>query len=308
MNAEPSENRNPPPVSVRNSLAPLIERYAVEEGVTETQYPGLILGRFNRPVPRYPLVYSPSVCVVAQGRKQVYSANERGVYDPLHYLVVALPLPLEAEVVIASPKRPFLALALEIDMSMIGKLLLEMAEEEQLEEDNRLGKSIYTSNMNEDLLNAVKRLLRALETPVTRRILGPGAVWEILYHVLKGEQGAFLRSIVLRNGGSKSIMRVVRYLQENYNKQHNINSIARYAGMSKSTLQHVFKRFVDQSPIQYLKKIRLHQARLMIVGKGYNASDAAHEVGYNSTSQFSREFKRLFGLPPSRSAENLQNE
>jgi len=280
----------------------------MEEGVTETQYPGLILGRFNRPVPRYPLVYSPSVCVVAQGRKQVYSANERVVYDPLHYLVVALPLPLEAEVVIASPKRPFLALALEIDMSMIGKLLLEMAEEEQLEEDNRLGKSIYTSNMNEDLLNAVKRLLRALETPVTRRILGPGAVWEILYHVLKGEQGAFLRSIVLRNGGSKSIMRVVRYLQENYNKQHNINSIARYAGMSKSTLQHVFKRFVDQSPIQYLKKIRLHQARLMIVGKGYNASDAAHEVGYNSTSQFSREFKRLFGLPPSRSAENLQNE
>ena len=305
MNAEPSENSNPSPVSVRNSLAPLIERYAVAEGVTETQYPGLILGRFNRPVPRYPLVYSPSVCVVAQGRKHVYSANERVVYDPLHYLVVALPLPLEAEVVIASPKRPFLALALEIYMSMIGKLLLEMAEEEQLEEDNHSGKAIYTSNMNNDLLNAVERLLRALETPVTRRILGPGAVWEILYHVLKGEQGAFLRSIVLRNGGSKSIMRVVRYLQENYNKQHNITSIARHAGMSKSTLHHVFERFVGQSPIQYLKKIRLHQARLMIVGKGHNASEAAHEVGYNSSSQFSREFKRQFGLPPSRAAENL---
>ncbi len=305
MNAEPSENSNPSPVSVRNSLAPLIERYAVEEGVTETQYPGLILGRFNRPVPRYPLVYSPSICVVAQGRKQVYSANERVVYDPLHYLVVALPLPLEAEVVIASPKRPFLALALEIDMSMIGKLLLEMAEEEQLEEDNRSGKAIYASNMNNDLLNAVERLLRALENPVTLRILGPGAVWEIFYHVLKGEQGTFLRSIVLRNGGSKSITKVVRYLQENYNKQHNITSIAGYAGMSKSTLHHVFERFVGQSPIQYLKKIRLHQARLMMVGNGYNASEAAHGVGYNSTSQFSREFKRQFGLPPSRAAENI---
>ena len=305
MNTEPSENSNPSPVSVRNSLAPLIERYAVEEGVTETQYPGLILGRFNRPVPRYPLVYSPSVCFVAQGRKHVYSANERVVYDPLHYLVVALPLPLEAEIVIASSKRPFLALALEIDMSMIGKVLLEMADEEQLEEDNRSGKAIYASNMKNNLLNAVERLLRALETPVTRRILGPGAVWEILYHVLKGEQGAFLRSIVLRNGGSKSIMRVVRYLQENYNKQHNITSIARHAGMSNSTLHHVFERFVGQSPIQYLKKIRLHQARLMIVGKGHNASEAAHEVGYNSSSQFSREFKRQFGLPPSRAAENL---
>ena len=305
MNSEPSENSNPSPASVRNSLAPLIERYAVEEGVTETQYPGLILGRFNRPVPRYPLVYSPSICVVAQGSKHVYSTNERVVYDPLHYLVVALPLPLEAEVVIASPKRPFLALALEIDMSMIGKLLLEMAEEEQLEENNSSGKAICASNMNSDLLKAVERLLGALETPTTRRILGPGAVWEILYHVLKGEQGAFLRSIVLRNGGSKSIMRVVRYLQENYNKQHNITSIARYAGMSKSALHHVFEKFVDQSPIQYLKKIRLHQAQLMIVGKGYNASETAHEVGYNSTSQFSREFKRQFGLPPSRAAENL---
>jgi AraC-like DNA-binding protein len=305
MNAEPSENSNPSPVSVRNSLAPLIERYAVEEGVTETQYPGLILGRFNRPVPRYPLIYSPSVCVVAQGRKHVYSANERVVYDPLHYLVVALPLPLEAEVVIASPKRPFLALALETDMSMIGKLLLEMAEEEHLEEDNRSGKAICASNMKNDLLNAVQRLLRALETPVTRRILGPGAVWEILYHVLKGEQGAFLRSIVLRNGGSKSIMRVVRYLQKSYNQQHNITSIARYAGMSTSTLHHAFEKFVGQSPIQYLKKIRLHQARLMIVGDGSNASEAANEVGYNSASQFSREFKRQFGLPPSRAAESL---
>lgn len=188
---------------------------------------------------------------------------------------------------------------------MTGKLLLEMAEEVQLEENIRLGKAIYASNMNSDLLNAVERLLRALETPVTRRILGPGAVREILYHVLKGEQGAFLRSIVLRNGGSTSIMRVVRYLQENYNKQHNITSITRYAGMSKSALHHVFERFVDQSPIQYLKKIRLHQVRLMIVGKGYNASEAAHEVGYNSSSQFSREFKRQFGLPPSRAAENL---
>ena len=268
MNAEPSKNPTLSPDSVRNSLAPLIERYAVEEGVNETQYPGLILGRFNKPVPRYPLVYSPSICVVAQGRKHVYAGNERVVYDPLHYLVVALPLPLEAEVIIASPKRPFLALALEIDMSMIGKLLLEMAEDEQPEEDNRSGNSVYASKMNNDLLSAVTRLLRSLETPATRRIIGPGAVWEILYHMLKGEQGAFLRSIVLRNGGSKGIMRVVRFLQQNYSKPHNIATIAGYAGMSKSALHHVFERFVGQSPIQYLKKIRLHQAQLMIVGKG----------------------------------------
>jgi len=305
MKTEASENTIPTPVSVRNSLAPLIERYAMEEGVTETQYPGLSLGRFNKPVARYPLVYSPSVCVVAQGRKHVYSANERVVYDPLNYLVVALPLPLEAEVVIASTAEPFLALALEIDMPMIGRLLLEMTEEGQIEEGNQIGNSICTSSMNEDLLNTIQRLLQALETQTTRRILGPGAVWEILYHVLKGEQGAFLRSMVLQNGGSKSIMRVVRYLHKSYNEQHNIASIARYAGMSTSTLHHAFEKLVGQSPIQYLKKIRLHQARLMIVGDGSNASEAANEVGYNSASQFSREFKRQFGLPPSRAAESL---
>jgi len=257
MKTEASENTIPTPVSVRNSLAPLIERYAMEEGVTETQYPGLSLGRFNKPVARYPLVYSPSVCVVAQGRKHVYSANERVVYDP------------------------------------------------QIEEGNQIGNSICTSSMNEDLLNTIQRLLQALETQTTRRILGPGAVWEILYHVLKGEQGAFLRSMVLQNGGSKSIMRVVRYLHKSYNEQHNIASIARYAGMSTSTLHHAFEKLVGQSPIQYLKKIRLHQARLMIVGDGSNASEAANEVGYNSASQFSREFKRQFGLPPSRAAESL---
>ncbi len=297
---------NPNFTSVRNSLTPLIERYAVEEGITATEWPGLVLGRSNQPVPRFPLMYVPSICVVAQGRKRVYVADGHIIYDPLHYLVVTLPMPLEAEIVVASAKEPFLSLALEIDVSMVGKLLLEMAEEEHRPEAKiNPTQAIYASPMNDDLLDAVVRLLRALETPVNCRILGPGAVREILYHTLKGEQGSFLRALALRDSGSHRIAQIVRFLQENYNQSLDVSSIARFAGMSHSTLHHVFEKIVGQSPIQYLKKIRLHQARLMIVSNGLGASEAAYNVGYNNASQFSREFKRQFGLPPSRAAEIL---
>ncbi len=305
-NSSMTNGSSPKHTSVRNTLVPLIEKYAVKEGITETEWPGLVLGRSSQPVPRFPLLYVPCICVVAQGRKHVYVADDPIVYDPLHYLVVALPMPLEAEIVVASPKEPFLALALEIDVSMVGKLLLEMAEEE-LQPETMISPTpaIYASPMNDDLLEAVVRLLRALEAPADRRILGPGAVREILYHILRGEQGSFLRALALRDNGSHRIARIVRFLQNNYNQSLDISSIARFAGMGNSTLHHAFEKIVGQSPIQYLKKIRLHQARLMIVSNGLGASEAAYKVGYNNPSQFSREFKRQFGLPPSRAAEIL---
>ncbi len=290
--------------TVRNSLVALIDHYAKAEGLTETDWPGLVLGRCNQPVPRFPLVYVPSLCLVAQGRKHVYWADERIVYDPLHYLVVALPMPLEAEIVTASLEEPFLSLGFEIDVSTVGKLLLEMAEEEHRPQvKEQPPQAIYTSPMNDDLLDAVTRLVRVLETPADCRILGPGIVREILYHILRGEQGSFLRSLALRDSGSQRIARIVRYLQENYHLPLDISSIAKFSGMGNSTLHHVFEKLVGQSPIQYLKRIRLHQARLMIVSNGLYASEAAYRVGYNNASQFSREFKRQFGLPPSRAAE-----
>lgn len=290
----------------QNPLVPLIERVAVAEGITETEWPGLILGRFNRPVPRYPLVYTPSICVVAQGQKNVYIGEDCIVYDPLHYLIVALPMPLEAEVINIEPDKPFLALALEIDISMVGKLLLEMSEDAIMPEMNtQFSKAIYASSMTKDLQNAFERLLGTLQNPIELNILGPGTVKEILFHILKGDQGSFLRTLALRDSGSQRIARTIRYLQENYKQSIDVSSIAKFAGMGNSTLHHAFEKFVGQSPIQYLKKIRLHQARLMIVTHGLNASEAAYQVGYNNISQFSREFKRQFGFLPSHAAESF---
>ena len=180
-NRSTTNDSSPTYTSVRNSLVPLIEKYALSEGVTETEWPGLVVGRSNQPVPRFPLLYVPCICVVAQGRKHVYVADDHIIYDPLHYLVVALPMPLEAEIVEASAKEPFLSLALEINVSMVGKLLLEMAEEEHRPEAKiNPTQAIYASPMNDDLLDSVVRLFRALESPVDSRILGPGAVREIL--------------------------------------------------------------------------------------------------------------------------------
>ncbi len=305
-NSSMTNGSSPKHTSVQNTLVPLIEQYALDEGVNETEWPGLVLGRSSQPVPRFPLLYVPSICVVAQGRKHVYVGDDQIIYDPLHYLVVALPMPLEAEIVEASAEEPFLSFALEIDVSMVGKLLLEMAEEEHRPEAKiHPAQAIYASPMTDDLLEAVLRLFRALENPIDRRILGPGAVREILYHILRGEQGSFLRAIALRDSGSHRIAHIVRFLQENYNQSLDISSIAGFAGMGNSTLHHIFEKIVGQSPIQYLKKIRLHQARLMIVSNGLNASEAAYKVGYNNASQFSREFKRQFGLPPNRAAELL---
>jgi len=291
---------------VNNQLAALIEQNTVNEGITETQWPGLTLGCSRQPVPRFPLVYVPSICIVAQGQKNVFVGDNRIVYNPLHYLIVALPMPLEAEIVKAATDKPFLSLSLEIDISVVGKLILEMAEEErQPEVKNISSKAIYTSKMTKNLQNAFERLLGILQNPVERRILGPGVVQEILYHILNGEQGSFLRAFALRDGSSLRIAKTVRHLQENYHQSLDVDTIAKFAGMGNSTLHHAFEKFVGQSPIQYLKKIRLHKARLMIVSNGLNASEAAFQVGYNNLSQFSREFKRHFGHPPSRAAEIL---
>ncbi len=289
-------------------LLSLIEHYAVEEGITQTKWPGLVFGRSNRPIPRYPLEYMPSICVVAQGRKEVFMGNECIIYDPFHYLVVGLPIPLEAEILEASPQQPFLALALEIDMSFLGKLLLEIEEKNHpLHKRQVDGQAVYSCPIDKELLKAFVRFLRLLETPDDLNILGPGIVKEILYNVLKGGQGSFLRDLPFRNSESQRVATVVRYIQENYTQSHNISSIAGFAGMAKSTLHHAFEKTVGQSPIQYLKKIRLHNARKLIVINGQSASEAAYNVGYSSASQFSREYKRQFGLPPSQTAEHVMD-
>lgn len=252
------------------------------------------------------MVYQPCVCVVAQGRKRAFLGRETYAYDALNYLVLSVPLPVEGEILEASPEKPFLALRLALDAADLSELLLELGEHGAGASRGRACRGIFVSKLGDDLLAAVVRLLGALEDPGDRRVLAPLARREILYRLLVGEQGHLLRSFALGESRSHRVARVVRYLQENYDRTLDIATMADVAHMSTSTLHHTFKEVTSVSPLQYLKRIRLHKARLLMVHDGVGAGEAAHRVGYGSPSQFSREFKRLFGAPPAREVERLR--
>jgi AraC-like DNA-binding protein len=289
------------------SLADLISRWAPQEGRTQSSWPGLSFFRASRPSARIPVVYEPCICVVAQGSKRAFLGDRVYTYDPQNYLVLSVPLPAESEIVEASPEEPFLSLALQVDVSALSALLLEMASGDPppaWRQPARPG--IFVSQMSQDLSGSVMRLLTALGHPLDRRILAPLAVREVLYHVLSGEQGDVLRSVALQDSRSHRIAQVLRFLSTHFEEPLEISTIARAAFMSPSTLHHTFKEVTSVSPLQYLKQIRLHHARLLMLNEGLSAGEAAHRVGYGSPSQFSREFKRLFGAAPVQEVERLR--
>lgn len=281
-------------------------RLAPAEGTHATAWPGLEVVRADGPQALTAEVYPPSFCVVAQGSKRTRLGGETFGYDPLHYLVLSVPLPVENEVVEASPERPFLGLRLRLRMAELGDLLLNA----DATADRRCNcgprRGIYVSPVTDELYDAVLRLVTALEDPAGLKVLGPLAEREVLYRVLIGDQGERVREAVLNDSRSHRIAQVLQYLQENYTQPLDIAAIAEVANMSPSTLHHAFKDVTSTSPVQYLKKIRLHHARRLMLQEGLGVGEAAFKVGYVSQSQFSREYRRLFGTPPSRDVASLR--
>ena len=280
-------------------LARLVGSIAGEDGLFETNWPGLLVSRISAPLLRQPIPYKPSLCVVVQGQKQIFLGERAYTYDPHNYLVVPMALPLEMEVARATQKNPVLGMGLELDLTTISELLLNVDDPSPpLPMVSHNQPALFVSQVSSTLQESLIRLLRLLANPTDLRILGPSIVREILYRVLQGEQGGQLRHLVLRDSSSHRIASITRFLNENYSERLSIDDIARVAGMSTSALYHKFREVTRMSPLQYLKKIRLHHARTLMVARGLNASEAGFQVGYTNPSQFSREFKRLFGFPP----------
>jgi len=276
-------------------LADLLADLATRDGTSPTALDGVSCVRHSRSQPRAPYVYEPSLIFVAQGRKTGYLGTEVYTYDPRHYLVASVPLPLECEIA-ASPSKPLLALTLQVNPPVLGELLLEMDEGAALDES--LPRGMYAAPLTRTLSEAVIRLAESLSSPLDCRVLGPKIVREIVYRALCGERGAALRAVAARNGHFGQISKVLQRIHVEYSQTLNVENLARYANMSLSTFHHKFKSVTSNSPLQYLKTIRLHKARLLMAQDGINASTAANKVGYESPSQFSREFKRLFGNSP----------
>jgi AraC-like DNA-binding protein len=284
-------------------LASLLDEVAVHEGTHRTLVEGVEVSRVSKPVPRAPVVYQPKILVVGQGRKRAYLGGEVYRYDAYNYLVLSVPMPAECETE-ASPEEPLLLLAINIEPTMLGEMMLDM--DEPPPQVGSTPRGISSTPMTEELGGAVIRLLECLKSPLDSRMLGRQTVREIVYRVLQGEQGGALRALASRDEHFSRIARVLKYVHTEYAKPLSVEELARKAGMSIAAFHHYFKLVTASSPLQYLKRIRLDQARRLMAHDGYNASTAARAVGYESPSQFSREFKRLFGVTPVEEAEQTR--
>ena len=289
--------------ATRIRLARLLDELAVQEGGNKTHLDGVETFRISRSVPRHPVVYRPRLLIVGQGRKVGYIGDEVYRYDPFNYLALAVPLPAESEA-FASPEEPLLILSIDLDPTMLGEMLLEMDEPPTPFETTPRG--ISSTPMTEELGGAVVRLLESLKCPLDGRMLGPLAVREVIYRVLRGEQGGALRALAGRDDHFARIARVLRQVHAEFAKPLTAEEMARRAGMSSSVFHHHFKLVTASSPLQYLKRIRLDHAKRLMAHDGFNANTAARAVGYESPSQFSREFKRLFGVTPVEEAERTR--
>jgi AraC-like DNA-binding protein len=281
-----------------SSLASAINRHIPGDGQHATLIPGLTLNSRPEPMKRTPGIYSPSICVVAQGCKRMYYGDYSHTYHCDSYLISSVTLPAEAEIFDVSPERPFLALCLAVDRPTVSRLMFEMdVATPPMEMPGESGICV-SSPMTDRLKDTFLRLLNLLDDPLDTAILAPGLLHELHYEVLRGPHGHLLRNCVLNDARANRVAPIIHFIEENFHRALDIDSIARFAGMSPSSLHQHFKHATSMSPMQFIKSLRLHNARTLLLS-GNPANTAAFEVGYSSPSQFSREFKRFFGELPS---------
>jgi AraC-like DNA-binding protein len=276
-------------------LAAAIERHTPANGICDTAVPGMWLGRQLTPTDPIALVVDPALCIVAQGAKEVFLAGEVYRYDPAHSLLVSIDLPISARVVEASPTRPCLAVRVSLNPSVVGELLADCPDDPPR---GPPGRGLDVSPVEPQLLDAVARLVALLDSPQTLGPLAPLVLREITYRVLIGPQGMRLRQLVTAGAPAQQIARAIRWLRDHFADPLPGESLARQAKMSLSGFHQHFKAVTGLSPLQYQKRLRLQEARRLMRDEGLDAASAAFRVGYESPSQFSREYRRMFGAPP----------
>ncbi|RXR05934.1 AraC family transcriptional regulator [Pseudoxanthomonas composti] len=286
-------------------LAPLVQALAPGQGYTLTALEGVRLLRSDRPLARTPVLYDPGIVIVCQGRKRGYFGQRTYVYDAHQYLAVSMPVPFTMETD-ASAQAPLLALYLHLDFPLAAELMLQI-ERHGGPPRTSAPQSMMSSPIDPPLHHAVQRLLLALAAPMDAAVLGPQLLRELYYRVLTGPQGHTLRAALAMQGHFGRIGKALQLLHAAYTQPLTVARLAQEAGMSAPSFHTHFKAVTCASPMQYLKSIRLHQARLLMVREGMTAAAACHAVGYESPSQFNREFKRLFGLTPAREVQRMRS-
>ena len=244
-----------------------------------------------------PLLYKPEIILMAQGQKNVYLGDKVYTYDAKNYFVLTVPLPVMCEAII-EPGKPLLGIVIEIDPRIIGEILSDMNTTPPRRE--QIHNSLYQADMSDEIIDAAVRLLKSLKSKHEADILGPLFVKEIIFKILNGEHGEILKELAYNNRNLYQISRVINIINENFADPLEMQTLAKEAGMSVSAFNNNFRAMTSTSPLQYIKNIRLHKAKDLIQLKGEKAYSAASLVGYESSSQFNREYKRLFGITPAR--------
>jgi len=290
---------------IQKKIIELLTDIMPEETVLNTMIKGLSLFRVEHSFSRTPYQYNSEIIILAQGEKKVFLGNHIYTYDPSHYLVLPVPLPAEC-VGRTDPGKPILGLSITIDPLEVGEILLEMKDSQK--ETYSLPRGIFSAPINEALYDATIRLLQTIADPHDKKVLAPMIKKEIIYRVLRGEKGEILQAIAHRNRRFFQIAKVLQKIHESYNNDFDIEKLAKELDMSSSTFHNSFKAVTDTSPLQYIKNVRLHKARTLMIHDGLSANIAAIEVGYESPSQFNREYKRLFGITPAKDVAILRGQ
>lgn len=280
----------------KDRIRQLVEKGAIREGMSETGVTGVRLFRNTKPVHCAPAVYEPSIVAILSGAKEAILDGSRYCYDSSQYMCCTMSMPVEAGAPTASEDSPLLGVYISIDTRAMTALAIEMEGAGVTPRTTRgpLPRGVALAHWDEAFTDALLRLLQVGEDPTVSAVLGRGRLRELYYAVLQGEAGA---SVSRAFGAGNGIVRAIEYLSSHMDRLVTIDELASQVGMSRAVLHRKFKQATTMSPIQFMKSMRLNSAAMKIA-EGMNVSEAAMEVGYKSSSQFSREFKRLYGQSP----------
>lgn len=287
----------------QQELADRIAHALPHDGALEIQ-PGLHFRRHSQPTEPVYASSPPSFCVIAQGSKEILLGDDTFRYDPAHYLISTMELPLVGEVVEASTEQPYLSFRLELDPSVATSVMVESGYVQPSSEGSV--KAVDVSPLEVDLLDATLRLVRLADSPNEYRVLAPLVTREIVYRLLVGAQGNRMRHLAKFGGHTHRMVRAIETIRQNFEKPLRIEDISRELHMSVSGFHAHFKAVTAMSPLQFQKQLRLREARRLMLSEDFDAAQAGFRVGYDDPSHFSREYKRHFGKPPLRDIESLR--
>jgi AraC-like DNA-binding protein len=288
----------------REELIERMMRLAPENSLLEV-FPGIFIYQSLKPTESEISVLKPAFCVIAQGSKDVLLNEELFHYDSGHYLISTLDLPIMSNVVEASEEKPYLNLRIDLDPALIAAVMIESGIETQ--KSGTGVKAMDVSPVDADLLDAVIKLVKLFDRPDEMKFLAPLIIREIIYRLLKGNQGARLSQLITTEGDAQRISRVVKQLRENIDQPLRIEETARELGMSVSVFHQHFKSVTAMSPLQFQKQLRLQEARRLMLSENMDVASTSFRVGYEDPSYFSREYKKLFGIPPHRDIARLRS-